>query len=250
MRKKIRGSTHDFYYDLTSDDLIWKKSGEVATFNRFELIDPEGPLLNTINYEETGIIEEEINRKPEEDLPKLPKGKYPEVIPNSDMSISHDPSKLQQGEYPEIISNNDMPFFYAFRSANNEYNDSFHEFMENSNKHVNNKKHYMYSNKGNFCSGYFPDFITLDNMVGYNASEGNNYSHYYLYIKNKKYLKLLSNSKSKYNNRYFDDMSFAYKVSEKYKWSLKVQKNVKLFKDSYFYKKHKLQALRDSGTLE
>ena len=28
---------------------------------------------------------------------------------------------------------------------------------------------------------------------------------------------------------------------------MKVQKNVELFKDSYFYRKHKLQALRDSG---
>ena len=54
-----------------------EKSGEIATFNRFELIDPEGPLLNTTNYEETSIIEEEINRKPEEDLPQTSKGRIP-----------------------------------------------------------------------------------------------------------------------------------------------------------------------------
>ena len=240
MRRKTRGSKHDFYYDLTNDELIWKKSGEVTTFNRFELIDPEEPLLNASDHEETYIFEEETIRKPEEDLHKLPEGEYPRDIPNSDMSMptSHDSLKSQQGEYPLTISNNDMPFFYAFISANNEYNDSFHEFMENSNKHVNNNKHYMYSNKGNFCSGYFPDFITLDNMVGYNASEGNNYSHYYLYTKNKKYLKPLSNPKSSYNNKYFDNMNFAYKVSKKFNWRLKEQSNVR-FKESYLYRKLK-----------
>ena len=42
-------------------------------------------------------------------------------------------------------------------------------------------------------------------------------------------------------------MNFAYKVSKKHSWDFEIQKNVNLFRDSYFYKKYKLQALRDTG---
>jgi len=92
--------------------------------------------------------------------------------------------------------------YYEFNAGNTVLNESFHDFMGTKSKYMSNDNHYMYTNKNNFCSGYFPDFITLDNDICYNISEGNNYSHYYLYTKNGKYLKTLSNSMSKYNNRY------------------------------------------------
>ena len=137
--------------------------------------------------------------------------------------------------------------YYEFNAGNTVLNESFHDFMGTKSKYMSNDNHYMYTNKNNFCSGYFPDFITLDNDICYNISEGNNYSHYYLYTKNKRYLKTLSNSMSKYNNRYFDDMNFAYIVSKKHSWVLETQRNTNLFRDSYFYKKHRLQTLRDTG---
>ena len=104
--------------------------------------------------------------------------------------------------------------------------------MGTKSKYMSNDNHYMYTNKNNFCSGYFPDFITLDNDIGYSISEGNNYSHYYLYTKNKRYLKPLSNSLSKYNNKYFDDMNFAYRVSNKHSWIFETNRNNSLFRDS------------------
>ena len=154
----------------------------------------------------------------------------------------NDNSLTQNSVNDESLHNYDK-----FVTQKSVINESFEEFMGTKSELVNSNKHFMYSNKNNFCSGYFPDFITLDSNAGYNFSKGNNYPHYYLYTKNNKYLKPLSSSLSKYNNKYFDDLSFAYKVSKMHSWGYKTNKKVNLFKDSYLYKKHKRMALRDTG---
>ena len=107
---------------------------------------------------------------------------------------------------------------------------------------------FMYVNKYNFCSGYFPEFITLDDKVAYNFSKMNNDSnYYYLYTNNNKYLKQLSNYKSKYDGKYFKKMYFAYKVSKKLSWNYDTGKGVVSFKDSYLCKKGRTQALGETG---
>ena len=72
----------------------------------------------------------------------------------------------------------------------------------------------MYSNKYNLCSGYFPDFIPLDNIMFEDLYSDNNIPRYYPYRFNGKYLKQISNSESKYNNEYFFKMKTAYDISK------------------------------------
>ena len=77
----------------------------------------------------------------------------------------------------------------------------------------NNNNFYMYKSNKNFCSGYFPDFITLNDPMYYQLSNNNNHNFYYLKTQNGKYLKYLSNKSSKYDNLYFNNMVDAYRIS-------------------------------------
>ena len=93
---------------------------------------------------------------------------------------------------------------------------SFYNFMIKNNKcTTNNNNYFMYERNKNFCSGYFPDFITLDDEFYYHLSNNINHNYYYLKVKNNKYLKYLSNNSSKYNNEYFDNLKLEYKISNK-----------------------------------
>merc|ERR1711874_599139 len=58
-----------------------------------------------------------------------------------------------------------------------------------------------------------PKFITHDDEMYYHLSNNINHNYYYLRVKNEKYLKYLSNNNSKYNNEYFDNLKFAYEIS-------------------------------------
>ena len=210
-KRKSRGGAQEFYFDLEKNDIIWKKCGEITTHNKFDLIDPDMTRFETNDHEDFYI-----SSKKNSDIPYF------------DLNI-----------YDDFFTEGDV------------INESFKDFMRTKGKNSNSKNHFMYDNKNNFCSGYFPDFITLNDDFGYNISEGNNYSHYYLYVKNKKYLKPLSDSKSKYNNSYFDSMSFAYKVSKKHKWESNFNtnsnlQNTNLFKNSYICKNSK-KTSRDTG---
>ena len=120
-------------------------------------------------------------------------------------------------------------------------NRSYQEFMETKSKYLDIINHCMYTNKN--CSGYFLDLITLYDDIKCNVSKCNNYPNYYLFKNDEKHLKLLSYSLSKYNNKYFDDMSFAYKVG--IKWSNEIHKNSGL--PMYLYPHRKTQSLRGSG---
>ena len=123
---------------------------------------------------------------------------------------------------------------------------SFNNYMNVDNKCIDDINYFMYTKNKNFCSGYFPDFITLNDKSYYQLSNGNNYNHYYLYVKDKKYLKFLSNSNSKYNNKYFKDMNYAYRVSKKHLWDTVVSKNDKKLKNLDYLKNKKFNTPRNS----
>merc|ERR1712055_459243 len=106
----------------------------------------------------------------------------------------------------------------SFITRNSVKHNSFKDFMLDKNKLTDNNSHHMYSNKYNFCSGYSPDFTTLDSIDGFNYSKGSDMSHYYLYVNNNMYVKPLSNPVSKYDNGYFDKMRHAYQISRVQGW--------------------------------
>ena len=82
-----------------------------------------------------------------------------------------------------------------------------------------NYRMYVYVNKYNMCSGYLPDFITLDKKSFNEMFNINNSPRYYPYTMNGKYLKQISNFNSKYNSNYFSKMKFAHKLSRQIDWS-------------------------------
>ena len=96
------------------------------------------------------------------------------------------------------------------------------------NDKCSNTNFYMYKRNKNFCSGYFPDFITLHDPMYYQLSNSHNHNFYYLKIQNGKYLKHLSNKSSRYDNSYFDNMSDAYRISKKYSNKSLISNNPKI----------------------
>ena len=62
----------------------------------------------------------------------------------------------------------------------------------------------------NFCLGYFPSFINLSDskydLISQNNHISNISDNYYIKIKDKKYLKQVTNSNSKYNLNYLNNI--------------------------------------------
>ena len=204
-KRKPKGDTQEFYYDLSDEELKWKHSGEITTSNRFDLLSQEDNYFSLTNKEVTPSS----SRKNEFKFNSM-------QAPDFSSNFSFDEYKTcdtQKSVYKNYVdtSNN-------FITQKSVLNKSFKDFMLTKDKLSNNNSHYMYSNKHNFCSGYSPDFITLDSIDGYNFSKGSDYSHYYLYVNNNMYLKPLSNPVSKYNNNYFDKLRHAYKISKVQGW--------------------------------
>ena len=73
---------------------------------------------------------------------------------------------------------------------------------------------YEYMRNKNFCSGYFPSFITLHdpklNQISKNNNINNISDNYYLKIKYGMYLKQVTNSNSKYNLNYINGLKSDY----------------------------------------
>ena len=91
---------------------------------------------------------------------------------------------------------------YMCHDRGNTLHDTYDSFIDCDNL-IKCNNDFMYKNKYNFCSGYFPDFIFLDENSFNDMYNINNFPRYYPYILNGKYLKQLSNFKRKYNNSYF-----------------------------------------------
>ena len=72
------------------------------------------------------------------------------------------------------------------------------------------QNYYMYDKNKNFCSGYFPSFITLDNdkynMISQNTNPENIFNNYYLKTKGNMYVKQIINKNSRYNSEYFNTL--------------------------------------------
>ena len=227
-KRKTRGREPDYYYNVTNDNIEWKKCGEITTSNRFDYLE----ALNNTNDLETLYSTKERNECGE----VTTHDRFKQLYQEEETKTSGKKKETPPGEPQEEYQSN---------TENIIISESFDDFMKTESKYIGKNKHYMYKNKYNFCSGYFPDFITLDVDIGYDISEGNDYSHYYLYTKNNAYLKPLSDPKSKYNNKYFIDMNFAYKISKKHSWVDEPKSNTSLF-NSHSYKKLRLQTLRDT----
>ena len=193
---------------MTDEDIKWKYSGEVTTCNKFELLDQEDTLSSSTCKEGT-LSSSKKNKN----------FKFNHIVV-SDFSFNFNFNDSQTCDTQKSVNNDYVNSNSKFITQKSVLNNSYNEFMSTKDKLLNSNKHYMYSNKHNFCSGYLPDFITLDSIDGYNFSKGSDYSHYYLYINNNIYLKPLSSSLSKYNNEYFDKLRHAYKISKKFRNSI------------------------------
>ena len=175
--RKKKGSEF-YFYDTTEEDICFSKGGEVTTKNRFSVL------------EDTSCSEKKespTRSSKKEDT------SHNEVLPDS--FEWHDRGDILHATYDDYISDN-------FISCNS----MSYKFIKYN--------MFMYINKYNLCSGYFPDFITLNKNVFDDIYNDNNFPRYYPYNFNGKYLKQISNSESKYNNKYFSKMKSAYDISK------------------------------------
>ena len=112
------------------------------------------------------------------------------------------------------------------RGSKNILQPSYYEFMESKGilDFENNKDlNFMYNNKLNSCSGYFLDFITLNDDLHYDNPENfYNFVNDFNFpnLKNGKCLRQLSDYNSRYDGKYFRDMNLAYKISRKFRSDL------------------------------
>ena len=176
MKRKSRGRSKH-YYDPRLGSIQYRNCEEIFTENRFQIL----------NEEDDSIL-------------KM-------TSPKEDITLQEDDFILHQRR-------TGLEHFQHMSNNNFSESDSLNIFM--SNTHLDNVNYYMYKNNKNFCSGYFPDFITLDDPMYYQLSNNNNHRFYYLKTQNGKYLKYLSNKNSKYNNVYFNEMTDAYRISSMY----------------------------------
>ena len=200
-RKKPKGDSQEFFYDFYDEELIWKYSGEVTTSNRFDVLSQEDLHFST--------CKEELQGPSKKNKPKFSSKQA------SDFSSNFYFDMCETSDTRNSVYNNHVG---SFITRNSVKHNSFKDFMLDKNKLTDNNSHHMYSNKYNFCSGYSPDFITLDSIDGFNYSKGSDMSHYYLYVNNNMYVKPLSNPVSKYDNGYFDKMRHAYEISRVQGW--------------------------------
>ena len=74
----------------------------------------------------------------------------------------------------------------------------------------NDCNYYVYEKNKNFCSGYFPSFITLDdnkyNLISQNTNLDNIKDNCYLKTKDNMYLKQIVNKNSRYNLEYLNNL--------------------------------------------
>ena len=212
-RRKFRGRLK-YYYDYGDEALKSEMCEEVITQNRFQPLDS--------NYTRF-MNNEDLRTKEEDNFGNL------------------------QERSPEQISLINTSVNISLSESN-----SFNNYMNVDNKCINDINYFMYTKNKNFCSGYFPDFITLNDNSYYQLSNGNNHNFYYLYVKDKKYLKYLSNLNSKYNNKYFKDMNYAYRVSKKHSWDTVISNNNRKVDSLDYLKNKQINTPRNSekGALE
>ena len=112
--------------------------------------------------------------------------------------------------------------------------------------HTHTRTHvYMWENKSNFSSGYFPDFILYPCVERPENVDFN--LEYYPEFSDGKYTKQLSNIYSKYDNHYFGRMYSIYKICKKF-WKLQEKSpSCRTVADSYYSKDSQDHTLQSPG---
>ena len=162
----------EFIFDLEENSVIYKgykEYEEVPVSNKYELLADRETLYN-FNFDNNSNID----------------------VVNSDSN--NDVLNPDSNNIAHIIDYNS--------SKNSLYSDS----VIFGNKCYN----YVYEENKHFCSGYFPSFITLADtkydLISQNNNINNISNNYYLKTKGGKYLKQVTNNKSKYNLEYINNL--------------------------------------------
>ena len=114
---------------------------------------------------------------------------------------SHHREKPPDLTASQEVQDNNSVYFNEF---SNFISDCIYNFDSNT-YNIDDHKIFMYNNKYNFCSGYFPDFIFIPHVFDKSFIDTIN-PRYYPHICNGKYTKQISNANSRYNIKYFSKM--------------------------------------------
>ena len=104
--------------------------------------------------------------------------------------------------------------FYNYFNDFQMHNDVYDLYDPNDLNFTNNYSYNCIKENKDFCSGYFPSFITISNpkydLISQNSHSGNIFKNYYLKTKNGQYLKQITNEHSRYNIDYHNNMKVKY----------------------------------------
>ena len=141
-----------------------------------------------------------------------------------DLLTEHQPHVKEDKKKEEYVDIERKKEFLTTRKTKHCILPSYEDFLHNASYFCNpnffNKYDdvmlYTFDDKINRSCGYLPDFIFLDNFNFDKVYNKSNYPKYYPYLIGGKVIKQVSNSNSRYNNRYFADMKHAYEINIKY----------------------------------
>ena len=100
------------------------------------------------------------------------------LLDDTSSTVKQEPSRRKKKEVPyseEVFSNTEV-----WHDRGNTLHVTYEDFISKDSNFVNFKfnNDYMYTNKYNFCSGYFPDFIFLDKNSFNDMYNMNNFPRY------------------------------------------------------------------------
>ena len=142
-KRKPRGRSR-LYYDHALESVQYRQCEEAITSNRFQILSEEDSA-------------NPITQAQEEKSP-----------------LKNDYS-LQQTLYSDYVSTKKNEDDYT-------ETDSLSKFLIYDDKISNNNNFFMYNKNKKFCSGYFPDFITLHDPMYYQLSNSQSHNFYRSYF--------------------------------------------------------------------
>ena len=200
---KLKGKIQEkkFIFDLEEDTIIYKgykEYDEIPVSNRFDLLDDRDTQYNYVfDYDFDCFVNNKFDifeNSPINDLISVSSSNNNNNSNNSICNSSNDVDSTTSNDIANIIH----------------YNPAKDSLYSDSTVFSNKCYNYAYERNKNFCSGYFPSFITLTNskldLISKNNNINNISDNYYLKTKNGKYLKQVTNNKSKYNLDYINHL--------------------------------------------
>merc|ERR1712082_17240 len=175
MKRTPRKRNKSLYF-TSEEGLCFQEDGEVTTHNRFSVLKD----YQHYDMEDDMKKEDSSNHKRKKDSLDYKKVKNC-ILPS----------------YEDFLCNN---YYFC-----NPY------FFDNNDEYVISVNDYEI----NRSCGYFPEFITLDKNNFNKIYDKTNYPRYYPYLFGGRFIKQVSNSKSKYNNQYFSDMKYIHEINKK-----------------------------------